>query len=807
MFKVQSAKFKVQIMHDCFSQLPRHPAGATPSFIKTGTLRRCRSENSSFIYTYFMIKLIGRENMKNCIKFLLAVVAFSPLGSAVAAPISQTAGSNLTGYNGAMGSMAGNQWNTMTNSRQGSTSAKADYGNCEAVILRCAKPKCSGSGCTDFNVAKSIAAGCVNSNAACKKHGDALTEFIAGQLVSSAQAVAQQQQAAAQSAAAQQSAEQISMMQQQMQMQMQQMQEQNNAQMASLQNALEESQRAAAEAQAAAVQQAQQQAAAPDVNTGLTAVQTAAVKSGVSEDTIARATITGQIMSSMEGVDTSLANLKATMREAFRYAGCNEVNGDNCTGPKRVKKFKELSMKFFEPYDALVDNLEDALIRAQTVGVDMSDIYMMLSGSCNRWAEYICSYNVDEALPTYHVGKWHKTCYSTDVMGNKHPMSCGDEMVPNCDSDGKSLNVGGVRGGNDCSDGMVIPPEDLLACSINKIYNDTESYDAIQERWLNPDQSDTSIVRVGCAGNIVNSGILKRRGDRNKGALDINVLQLLIGQDAPGSFDKDSYGNYKVTETIQTFCAITSSEEESKLRSATVSKSLDKKNCCSMPANSGKCTSDCEVDGNAAYINPRYALCNVHAYNANKTINSDNSDEQEEIKKIIGLKSTVVAQQMYKQYTMIESMIKRLKIQLEKATLKASLQVAGGTSDEGDEGGTSGDTEFSDCNKGEDSEVLSCLRENLVKYATYVNKRNAKSSVRKQMTKDMQVLDIYVEKKYKEGNFDVNSCKDNMNATLMTTCYQELQKGIRQLNNQIQKSKKSGSGGKVIYFGGDNDDD
>ena len=146
---------------------------------------------------------------------------------------------------------------------------------------------------------------------------------------------------------------------------------------------------------------------------------------------------------------------------------------------------------------------------------------------------------------------------------------------------------------------------------------------------------------------------------------------------------------------------------------------------------------------------------------------------------------------------------------LEKATLKASLQVASGTSDDGDEDSGS-DTEFSDCNKGEDSEVLSCLRENLAKYGTYVNKRNTKSSVRKQMKKDMEVLDIYVDSKTdKNGNtlFNTTACPDNMNSEKMKTCYQELQKGVRQLNNQIQKSKKSGSGGKVIYFVGNNDED
>ncbi len=724
-----------------------------------------------------MIKLIGRENMKNCIKFLLAVFAFSPLGSAVAAPISQTAGSNLTGYNGAMGSVAGNQWNTMTNSRQGSTSAKADYGNCEAVILRCAKPKCSGSGCTDFNVAKSIAAGCVNSNAACKKHGDALTEFIAGQLVSSAQAVAAQQQAAAQSAAAEQSAAQISAMQQQMQMQMQQMQEQNNAQMASLQNALEESQRAAAEAQAAAVQQAQQQAAAPDVNTGLTAVQTAAVKSGVSEDTIARATITGQIMSSMEGVDTSLANLKATMREAFRYAGCNEVNGDNCTGPKRVKKFKELSMKFFEPYDALVDNLDDALTRAQSVGVDMTDIYMMLNGSCNRWGQYLCQ------------------ATSTAVKNAEGQMVAVSGYTPvsytgdNCGDNGKSKKDGVVKAGFECTVGTIVPPEADSRCVLNKEVGDEE----VKQSWLDPDQGDGgAVIRIGCASSALQGSILgRRRAGGKKGGINIDVLERLIAQDAPNSFGaSDKVNQAVIEEKIKTYCAVPNGTDE-KLVSATVSKSLPKKVCCQKPADYEHCTADCEEnDEDVAYVNPMYALCSIHAYNAGKTQNKDDSAEQEEIKRIVGLKSTVISQQMYKQYTMVESMIKRLKVMLEKATLKASLQVAGGTSDEGDEEGTPENVEFSECSAMDSETALSCVRGNYSKMKPFVDKGNIKQSIVKQIVADCKVLEDQIAS-YGETFSKVSDC--NANSIVKSKgkkALEPIMTGITQLNKLVSKEKK-----------------
>lgn len=732
--------------------------------------------------------------MKNSIKFLLTVFAFAPL-YAGAAPISQTAGSNLTQYNGAMGSMAGNQWNSMVNQRQSQT-AKADYGNCEALILRCAKPKCSGSGCADFNVAKSIAGGCVSANAACKKHGDALTEYIAGQLVSASQAAAAQQQAAAQQAAAQQSAEQISMMQQQMQMQMQQMQEQNNAQMASLQNALEESQRAAAEAQAAAIESATARASTPDADTGLTAVQTAAAKSGVSEDTIARATITGQIMSSMDGVDTSLANLKATMREAFRYAGCNEVNGDNCTGPKRVKKFKELSMKFFEPYDALVDNLDDALTRAQSVGVDMTDIYMMLNGSCNRWGQYLCNYNTAGAETlTYHTEEWcGKSELVDNGLGGRAWVCTSGTQQANC-VNGKSRKVGSVKAGFECSEGMAVPPEADSRCTLNKELN---SDDEVKQAWLDPDQGDGGVsIRIGCASSALQGSILgRRRAGGKKGGVNIDVLERLIAQDAPNTFGSSSEVNAdKVKSEIETRCAVPMGADAD-LVSATVSKSLPNKMCCSTPARTEDCKSDCEEnEDDVAYVKPIYALCSVHAYNADQITNSENSSEQEEVKRIIGLKSTVIAQQMYKQYTMVESMIKRLKIMLEKATLKASLQVAGGTSDE-DDGDSTAESEFTDCSARDAESTLNCVRNNYSTMKPYVDKGNLKQTIVKQIVADCRVLNdaiiTFVLSSGAQQTFEAYSqCeKESVVKSKKKDALAPIMTGITKLNNLINQEKK-----------------
>ena len=110
--------------------------------------------------------------MKVSLRFLCGMVCAAFIAPA-AANVATTAGSNLTAYNGT-GATNNNQWNSMMNMRgnmPSSTTAAANFGNCNAVILRCATPKCSSGSCSDMSVARPIVAGCVNSNDACKQYG------------------------------------------------------------------------------------------------------------------------------------------------------------------------------------------------------------------------------------------------------------------------------------------------------------------------------------------------------------------------------------------------------------------------------------------------------------------------------------------------------------------------------------------------------------------------------------------------------------------------------------------------------------
>lgn len=91
-------------------------------------------------------------------------------------------------------------------------------------------------------------------------------------------------------------------------------------------------------------------------------------------------------------------------------------------------------------------------------------------------------------------------------------------------------------------------------------------------------------------------------------------------------------------------------------------------------------------------ITPELALCSVHVYNIGQAENQTGSEKQL-MKDVVALKTTVITQQMNKQYEYMEAMIRRFKTQLEKAILTTKLQAAGAapsSSDGNASGGTYG---------------------------------------------------------------------------------------------------------------------
>ena len=477
------------------------------------------------------------------------------------------------------------------NARSGgsATSATADFGNCNAVIMRCAQPKCGNGGCTDMSVTAAIVSGCVQSNAACKQYGDDLVEYISAQLVASstakANAAANAANTAAANAAAQQNAQQMAAMQQQMQQMQMEMAQQNAQTVAQLQNALNEQKQLTADA-IASVNAARentpvvQPVTTMDTSRDLTDSQIIAAQNGVSADVLAREQISGQILSSIENAETQLKALKATMTDVFDYAGCDS-RGNNCRGPKRVKMFKQKAEQFFDPYENVLDEMYDALVLAQSVGVDITDIYMMLNGSCNVWGQYLCSMGADS--------KQQQVCENvtkvTDKDGTITTQQCHyvtTTKLPtyeyyNCPN-GMSVSGGNARGGHECVIGQIIPPEDDISCTLQKTIVDNKD-DPVQRDWLWAESSDSGAnIRVGCASSALETSKLFR-GRKKQASIDIETLQRIIAQDAPQVIG-GAFGNKSSSPADGAkYCAIVSDTEYTELQKAAETKTLPKKVC------------------------------------------------------------------------------------------------------------------------------------------------------------------------------------------------------------------------------------
>lgn len=478
--------------------------------------------------------------MKSVSRILFALFCIAPC-AAMAAPVPNTVGSNLTAFNPS-GSANNNNWNTMMNSRTASGAAPtADFGNCNSVIMRCAQPKCASGGCTTMDVTMPIVSGCVLASDACKQYGDDLTQYIAAQLVASSTARANEQALAAQTAAANaaaaQSAQQLQQMQSQMQQMQQQMAAQNAQQIQQMQAALDEQKQLTAQAIADANAAAQNAAAAPTAiatDAGVSSAQVAAAQNGVSADILVRQQVSGEIMSKIESAQVALKEMKTAMQDAFEYAGCDST-GNNCTGPKRVKMFKQRAQKFFDPYETALSELYDGLITAQAVGVDITDIYMMLNDSCNVWGEYLCNVNTSV---TNGVRQIQNQTYNSTTCVN-----------------GRSVRTSTTRGGYDCIVGSVVPVEDDAGCVLQRTLTDK---DEVRRNFLYADEgSNDTMIRVGCASSALQSSGLFRNM-KKQSSIDMEILQRMIEQDAPATLATNRFSDGK--ETIQQralkYCAI-----------------------------------------------------------------------------------------------------------------------------------------------------------------------------------------------------------------------------------------------------------
>ncbi|MBQ3785173.1 MAG: hypothetical protein II843_02140 [Alphaproteobacteria bacterium] len=725
--------------------------------------------------------------MKSLSRILTVCMCCVPAFGALA-NVATTAGSNLTAYNPS--NAYNNQWATVSNARyDGNATAKVDFGNCNAVVLRCAQPKCNNGGCVDASVAAAIVDGCVKSNAKCKQYGDDLVNYMTAQLVASSNAKINQQQMAleqarlqaeAQAAAANAQNEQISQMQNQMAQMQQQMYQQQQESAQALQEAL--AQQAAQSAAAIENMKTAATEAAKQTEAGISAYQQDAINRGISEEVLARQQITGQIQTEIEDADTSVVAMKKAMQNAFDYAGC-DARGNNCSAPRRIKKWRELAIGFLTPYDNAIDKIYDALVTAQTVGVDLSDIYMMLNNSCNSWGQYMCEKGAD-----------------IDYSGST-PMSCPKDAqekeincVKTCPSKTLSIPVAGIGTitnttydescKEDCKRRMGCKP-----CTLLKVLSDKAE---VYEGWINPTANETDNGTViACASNALDNTKLFARRTKNKngaGLVDIDLLDRWLNQVEPNKVK-----NNNVPEP-QDYCGVDANgNEETALSSAVLSRVVNTEStkynqlsfCVDINGSSFKSVSSTEE---CPYINPVFAICDTHPFNIdvsaedwregekNET-NGDKvttyNDKQSDMNRIIGLKVTVVSQQMYKQYEYLNATLRRLKTQLQKAVLTSNLEAAGAKSETGSSsGGLVGGKSDTDkeivlagaenCwNSSSPKNAYSCIQTNL-------NLIKSNASTNKQKAAKQLHNTVVVAKQW-----DVEAAKNSDNKTTKCSAYED----------------------------------
>lgn len=121
-------------------------------------------------------------------------------------------------------------------------------------------------------------------------------------------------------------------------------------------------------------------------------------------------------------------------------------------------------------------------------------------------------------------------------------------------------------------------------------------------------------------------------------------------------------------------------------------------------------------------ISAELALCTTHAYNIGLVQNPESDTDKQLMRDVVALKTTVMTQQMYKQYEYLDATIRRFRTQLEKAILTTKLQAAGATDDNG---GTSGSYRSGDRNV-----VLSGAENCLLKTSTTAGLQCLQNNIR-----------------------------------------------------------------------------
>lgn len=201
----------------------------------------------------------------------------------------------------------------------------------------------------------------------------------------------------------------------------------------------------------------------------------------------------------------------------------------------------------------------------------------------------------------------------------------------------------------------------------------------------------------------------------------------------------------------------------------------------------------CEEDLDNEYVNPELALCTTHVYNIGGVSNDINDAQREVMKDVVALKTTVMTQQMYKQYEYLESMMKRFKTQLEKAVLTTKLQAAGASNGSNnsysDTSGKNNDryvilANARNCNNETNRlAVYECLQENIQTTINAIDE-NQTSNAKRQLESDLNVANGW-------GINKPSECNPLSGGTRLRDCAYALRRGIVTATDEYNKNYRS----------------
>ena len=204
------------------------------------------------------------------------------------------------------------------------------------------------------------------------------------------------------------------------------------------------------------------------------------------------------------------------------------------------------------------------------------------------------------------------------------------------------------------------------------------------------------------------------------------------------------------------------------------------------------------ANGDYDYINQIYALCSTHAYNIGLDKNPT-AAQRDAMNTVIALKTTVITQQLYKQYEQMESMLNRFKTQLEKAVYKTDFEIAAGGGGSDDDSGDDGEStavvklDLQNCSReASDQDTVVCYRKNLDEIESAFNENNKKSTRKMRDELKNQMVAIYGLKiNGKEKLCGNNDCKNIGNNKNFVGCLDKAYNCVRILGGQIPKQQNA----------------